>query len=82
MWLEPSFNIPAIFRGFPVTPRYSSLFMAAASPPARLVGLNVGGVVFVTTSATLSSRGPNFFTAMLENDVEGRCVARFGTLVC
>lgn len=32
---------------------------------SQVVRLNVGGTVYVTTAATLSSRGENFFTALL-----------------
>lgn len=42
--------------------------------PARIVGLNVGGQVFLTTLTTLQSRGPNFVSTMVENDLSGRHV--------
>lgn len=44
---------------------------ASASP--QLVKLNVGGTRFHTTMVSLGSKGPNFFTAMIENDISGRC---------
>jgi len=42
----------------------------------HLVKLNVGGVRYITTEATLTSKGENFFTAFLSNLVSGswQCV--------
>jgi hypothetical protein len=37
---------------------------------SEVVRLNVGGVVYVTTAATLRSRGENFFTGLLDRSRE------------
>ncbi len=39
------------------------------SMKSDVVKLNVGGVIYTTTSRTLLSRGENFFTALLSNKV-------------
>jgi hypothetical protein len=51
----------------------SSDYEDTAQPdsPSRnsLVGLNVGGVLYLTTASTLTNRGKNFFSAMLEGRI-------------
>lgn len=43
-----------------------------SSSSSHVVYLNVGGQKFVTRLQTLLSRGPNFLSALVENDLSGR----------
>lgn len=49
-------------------PTKNSKKVRIVSKMDRIVKLNVGGKKFITSLSTLGSRGPNFFTVMLEND--------------
>lgn len=44
-----------------------------ARAQAQIVRLNIGGTKYLTSMATLSARGSNFFVALVENDKSGRC---------
>jgi len=45
---------------------------SVSSKSNDLVKLNVGGTRLVTTMTTLSTRGPNFLTVLIENDKQGK----------
>jgi len=57
----------------PVTPK--TAVARQARNQQQLVKLNVGGVKYITSETTLTSRGINFLSVMLENDKEGKIPA-------
>lgn len=46
--------------------------LTTSSLSSGIVSLNIGGQLFQTTLQTLSARGPNFLTTMIENSSSGR----------
>jgi hypothetical protein len=46
--------------------------MESEKSDSYLIRLCVGGKRFITTKDTLSARGPNFLSALIENDEQGR----------
>jgi hypothetical protein len=54
----------------PLPPRRDQSGGGGGALRSEVVRLNVGGVVYVTTEATLRSRGENFFTGLLDRSRE------------